>query len=131
MPSTDVVDDVADLLEACLNRPNGELALWIDAMPVRLQRLPGGWFFFAELQLPAAVDEPLMQRALRLTGPALHHFGEQAAALCLNPQRETLCLLARLNSDRRDDAVALLESLCNQCEIWQETLLTLMRPTSL
>ncbi|MEI2266956.1 type III secretion system chaperone [Erwinia sp. CGal63] len=127
MPST----DVADLIEACLDRPGGELSLWIDEMPVRLQRLPGGWFFFAELQLPAAVDEPLMQRALRLTGPALLHFGAQTAALSLNPQRETLCLLVRLESDRCDDAVALLENLCNQCEVWQAILLTLMRPTSL
>lgn len=41
MPST----DVADLIEACLDKPNGELALWIDEMPITLQRLPGGWFF--------------------------------------------------------------------------------------
>ncbi|WP_380184445.1 type III secretion system chaperone [Kalamiella sp. sgz302252] len=127
MPST----DVADLIETCLNSASGELALWIDEMPIRLQRLPGGWFFFAELQLPAVADERLMRQALKLTGPALLHYGEQTAALCLNPQRETLCLLLRLTSDRLDEAVALLESLCNQCEIWQETLLSLMRPTSL
>ncbi|WP_158616035.1 hypothetical protein [Erwinia sp. 198] len=42
MPST----DVADLIEACLDKSNGELALWIDEMPIVLQRLPGGWFFF-------------------------------------------------------------------------------------
>lgn len=127
MPST----DVADLLATCLDSPGGQLALWIDEMPVRLQRLPGGWFFIAELPLPVAIDDALMRRALRLTGPALRHFGAQTAALCFNPQQETLCLLVRLTSHRRDDAVALLESLCNQCEIWQETLLMLMRPTSL
>lgn len=123
--------DVADLIETCLDRPNGELALWIDGMSVRLQRQPGGWFFFAELRLPAAIDDALMQRALSLTAPALLHFGDRTAALCFNPQQETLCLLLRLTSDRCDAAVALLESLCNQCEIWQETLLMLMRPTSL
>lgn len=127
MPST----DVAELLETCLDSPGGELALWIDDMPVRLQRLPGGWFFFAELRLPVVVDDALMQRALQLTGPALLHFGDRTAALCFNPHQETLCLLARLTSDRRDDAVALLESLCNQSEVWQETLLMLLRPTSL
>lgn len=127
MPST----DVADLIEACLDKSNGELALWIDEMPITLQRLPGGWFFFAELQLPVPVNDALMKRALRLTDPALHHFGDLTAALCLHPQRETLCLLARLKNDGQEAAVALLESLCNQCEIWQDTLLMLMRPTSL
>ncbi|WP_312045938.1 hypothetical protein [Erwinia sp.] len=127
MPST----DVADLIEACLNRPDGELALWIDEMPITLQRQPGGWYFFAELQLPVAINDALMQRALRLTAPALLHFGDRSAALCLHPQRETLCLLVRLKNDGREDAVVLLESLCNQCEIWQETLLMLLRPTSL
>lgn len=122
MPST----DVAALIDECLDLSSGDLALWIDGMPVRLQRRPGGWYFLAELTLPVPVDSDVLQSALRITRPALAHFAEEAAALCFHPQNETLCLIVRLKDDRTEAAVSQLESLCNQCEIWQETLLGLL-----
>ncbi|WP_067705475.1 hypothetical protein [Erwinia sp. ErVv1] len=122
MPST----DVAALIEHRFEQTNGELALWIDDMSVRLQRRPGGWFYLAEIPLALEVNQQVLDVALRLTRPALEHFGERTAALCLNPQNASLNLLVRLKNDRTEDAVILLESLCNQCEVWQETLLSLL-----
>lgn len=118
MPST----DVAALIDRCLDQASGELALWIDGMPVRLQRRPGGWYYLAELTLPVPVDIQVMQTAMKITQPALSHFSDDSAALCFNPQSETLCLIIRLKNDQTHYAVTLLESLCNQCEVWQETL---------
>lgn len=126
MPST----DVAALIEQRLDQSGGELALWIDGMSVRLQRLPGGWFWLAELTLPVPVDGRVMQAALRLTRPALTHFADRTAALCFNPQTEMLCLIVRLKNDQTDYAVALLESICNQCEVWQDSLLSLLKRQS-
>ena len=122
MPSTDVVA----LIEQRLDQGSGELALWIDGMPVRLQRQPGGWFYMIEMTLPVAIGDRERELALRLTASGLAHFDQEAAALCFNPQNETLNLISRLKSDRTDYAVSLLESLCNQCEVWQETLLSML-----
>lgn len=122
MPST----DVAALIDRCLDQYQGELSLRIDDIPVSLRRRPGGWYYLAELQLPVPVDIQVMQSALKITRPALAHFADESAALCLNPQSETLCLILRLKNDQTDYAVTLLESLCNQCEVWQETLLSLL-----
>lgn len=122
MPST----DVAALIEQRLDQGSGELALWIDGMSVRLQRQTGGWFYIIEMALPVVIGGQVLELALRLTTPGLAHFDQAAAALCFNPQNETLNLIFRLKNDRTDYAVSLLESLCNQCEVWQETLLSLL-----
>lgn len=118
--------DLAQQLDACLNQSDGSLALEIDGMPIDLQRRPGGWYFLAELTLPEPVSDRIMQRAIALTAPALRHYDPQCAALCFHPQREALCLILRLENDRTDHALNLLESLCNQCEVWQETLLSML-----
>ncbi|MEM6050757.1 hypothetical protein AAH450_09275 [Erwinia sp. P7711] len=122
MPST----DVAALIEQQLDQGSGELALWIDEMPVRLQRQPGGWFYIIEMALPVVISGQVLELALRLTAPGLTHFDQESAALCFNPQNETLNLIFRLKNDRTDYAVSQLESLCNQCEVWQETLQSML-----
>ncbi|WP_034913257.1 MULTISPECIES: hypothetical protein [Erwinia] len=122
MPST----DVAALIEQQLEKTSGELALLIDDMPVSLQRRPGGWFYLVELTLGVEISLQVIELALRLTAPALVHFTANAAALCFNPQNETLNLIVRLKNDQTDYALSLLESICNQCEVWQETLLSVL-----
>lgn len=118
--------DLAQQLDDCLSQSDRALSLQIDGMPVSLQRRPGGWYFLAELMLSEPVSDRVMQRAIALTRPALHHYHAQCAALCFHPERDALCLILRLENDRTDHALNTLESLCNQCEVWQETLLSLL-----
>lgn len=114
--------DVTRAVEQWFSRPGRDLALWYDGIPVRLQRRTGGYFGVAQITLTISLSAALLQWAALLTRPSLAKFGIACAALCLDPASGGLCLISRLDDDSTAGALALLESLVDQCEIWQNVL---------
>ncbi|AWO77479.1 type III secretion system chaperone [Serratia marcescens] len=92
--------------------------LLVDDCALSLRRRGGQ--FFALASLTATPDELLLGRALRLSAPALRHFGRDAAALLL--EGDILRLALRLCQEDVDAICEQLTSLLNQRDVWQSLL---------
>ncbi len=58
-----------------------------------------------------------LAQALRLSAPALRHYGRDSAALAL--QNNSLVLILRLHEAHSEKIAKQLESLLNQRDVWQ------------
>lgn len=108
-----------------LTNPAEDHQCKVDDGLLWLQQRGGKLFALAELTNKVPLDEMFLAQALRLSAPALRHYGRDSAALAL--QNNSLVLILRLHEAHSEKIAKQLESLLNQRDVWQSLLQKLQK----